>query len=154
MPDKVDLIVKNGRVVTSTSDGRADIAISGGKFVAIAAQGELRLDAKETYDADGKVVIPGVIDGHVHFREPGFEYKEDWRTGSTAAVHGGVTMVIDMPSDSGEKLSPSRFGMPRSAGFLMSTGRLRTCSVPKSSDFSRASSRPRRPTSPTPALSV
>ena len=40
-----------------------------------------------------------------------------------------------MPSDSGEKLSPSRFGMPRSAGFLISTGRLRTCSVPNSSDF-------------------
>jgi allantoinase len=98
MPDKVDLIVKNGRVVTSQTDGRADIAISGGKFVAIAAPGELGLDAKETYDADGKVVIPGVIDGHVHFREPGFEYKEDWRTGSTAAVHGGVTMVIDMPN--------------------------------------------------------
>ena len=47
-----------------------------------------------------------------------------------------------MPSDSGEKLSPSRFGMPRSAGFLISTGRLRTCSVPNSSDFSCASCRP------------
>ena len=67
-------------------------------LVAIAAPGELGLEAKETYDAAGKVVIPGVIDGHVHFREPGFEYKEDWRTGSTAAVFGGVTTVIDMPN--------------------------------------------------------
>ena len=58
MPDKVDLIVKNGRVVTSTTDGRADIAISGGKFVAISAPGELGLAAKETYDADGKVLPP------------------------------------------------------------------------------------------------
>ncbi len=98
MANKVDLIVKNGRVVTTTSDGRADIAISGGKFVAIAGPGQLGLEANETYDAEGKVVIPGVIDGHVHFREPGLEYKEDWRTGSTAAVYGGVTTVIEMPN--------------------------------------------------------
>ncbi len=98
MAGKVDLIVKNGTVVTPTSEMQADVAISGGKFVAIAARGELGLEATETYDAAGKYVIPGVIDGHVHFREPGFEYKEDWRTGSTAAVMGGVTTVIDMPN--------------------------------------------------------
>ena len=95
---KVDLIVKNGTVVTSTSEAKLDVAIDGGKFVAIAAPGTLGLEAKETYDATGKYVIPGVIDGHVHFREPGFEYKEDWRTGSTAAAIGGVTTVIDMPN--------------------------------------------------------
>ena len=72
--------------------------IDDGTFVAIAAPGELGLEAGETYDATGKHVLPGVIDGHVHFREPGFEYKEDWRTGSTAAVMGGVTTVVDMPN--------------------------------------------------------
>ena len=43
-------------------------------------------------------MLPGVIDGHVHFREPGMEYKEDWMTGSRAAVMGGVTTVLDMPN--------------------------------------------------------
>lgn len=47
----------------------------------------------------GKLVIPGVIDAHVHFREPGGEHKEDWSTGSQAAVSGGVTTVIDMPNN-------------------------------------------------------
>ena len=98
MTDHADLIVKNGTVVTSTATFPADLAIKDGKFIAIAAPGELGLTATEEYDASGKIVVPGVIDGHVHFREPGFEYKEDWRTGSTAAVMGGVTTVIDMPN--------------------------------------------------------
>ena len=50
-------------------------------------------------DIDGKLVIPGIIDAHVHFREPGGEPKEDWSTGSRAAVSGGVTTVIDMPNN-------------------------------------------------------
>ncbi len=98
MADQVDLIVKNGTVVTPDATFKADLAVDGGKFVAISAPGNLGLTAKEEYDASGKYVIPGVIDGHVHFREPGLEYKEDWRTGSTAAVMGGVTTVIEMPN--------------------------------------------------------
>jgi dihydroorotase len=93
-----DLIVRNGTVVTSDATFVADIAIADGKFAAIAAPGNLRHDAPEEFDATGLHVIPGVIDGHVHFREPGLEYKEDWGTGSTAAVHGGVTTVIEMPN--------------------------------------------------------
>ena len=94
MPDKVDLIVKNGTVVTSDATVEADLAIHDGKFVAIAARGQLGLDGDDVFDASGRHVLPGVIDGHVHFREPGLEYKEDWRTGSTAAVYGGVTTVV------------------------------------------------------------
>jgi dihydroorotase len=55
-------------------------------------------DASEELDATGKFVLPGVIDGHVHLREPGLEHKEDWSSGSTAAVMGGVTTVLDMPN--------------------------------------------------------
>ncbi len=98
MAATVDLIVRNGTVVTSDATFPADVAISDGRFVAIAAPGRLGLAAAEDYDAAGQYVLPGVIDGHVHFREPGFEYKEDWQTGSTAAAHGGVTTVIDMPN--------------------------------------------------------
>jgi len=95
---QVDLIVKNGTVVTPDATFPADVAIKDGKFVAIAAPGTLDVTAAREYNAEGKYVLPGVIDGHVHFREPGFEYKEDWRTGSTAAAIGGVTTVIDMPN--------------------------------------------------------
>ncbi len=98
MAERVDLIVKNGTVVTSEAMFPADVAIKDGKFVAIAAPGSLGLEAADVYDASGKHVLPGVIDGHVHFREPGLEYKEDFGTGSTAAVMGGVTTVIDMPN--------------------------------------------------------
>jgi dihydroorotase len=98
MADKVDLIVRNGTVVTPEAETEADIAISDGKFVAIAPRGELDVEAADEYDATGQHVLPGVIDGHVHFREPGLEYKEDWRTGSTAAVYGGVTTVVEMPN--------------------------------------------------------
>ena len=53
---------------------------------------------KEVIDAKGQHILPGLIDGHVHFREPGLTYKEDFGTGSTAAVCGGITTVIDMPN--------------------------------------------------------
>jgi dihydroorotase len=49
-------------------------------------------------DASGRYILPGLIDGHVHFREPGLEYKEDFGTGSRAAVMGGVTTVLEMPN--------------------------------------------------------
>lgn len=98
MTTNVDLIVKNGTVVTSDATFDADLAIDDGKIVAIAQPGELTLEAAEVYDAAGKYVLPGVIDGHVHFREPGLEYKEDFGTGSRAAVMGGVTLVLDMPN--------------------------------------------------------
>lgn len=98
MTTNVDLIVKNGTVVTSDATFDADLAIDDGKIVAIAQPGDLSLDAAEVYDAAGRYVLPGVIDGHVHFREPGLEYKEDFGTGSRAAVMGGVTLVLDMPN--------------------------------------------------------
>jgi dihydroorotase len=98
MGQTADLIVRNGTVVTSDATFEADLAITDGKFSAIAAPGTLGTSAAEEFDATGLHVLPGVIDGHVHFREPGLEYKEDWRTGSTAAVYGGVTTVVEMPN--------------------------------------------------------
>ena len=96
--DQADLIIKNGTVVTADSMFKADIAIAGGVFTEVAKPGELRVSAAEEIDATGQYVLPGVIDGHVHFREPGLEYKEDFESGSRAAVYGGVTTVIDMPN--------------------------------------------------------
>ena len=98
MPEQVDLIVRNGTVVTSAGRQEADVAIRDGKFVAIGPRGELDVKARETLNASFNYVLPGVIDGHVHFREPGLEHEEDWESGSRAAVMGGVTTVLDMPN--------------------------------------------------------
>ena len=97
MPVDVDLVVRNGTVVTPNATFAADIAIADGAFVAITAPGA-GPDGDATFDATGLHVLPGLIDSHVHFREPGLEYKEDFATGSRAAVMGGITTVIDMPN--------------------------------------------------------
>lgn len=98
MTQQVDLIVRNGTVVTPAGRGEQDIAVEGGRIVAIARRGGLAMGARREVDATGRYVLPGVIDGHVHFRDPGFTYKEDFGTGSRAAVMGGVTTVLDMPN--------------------------------------------------------
>jgi allantoinase len=93
-----DLIVRGGTMVTPSASYPADVAVADGRIAAIASPGELDRTAAEVFDATGRYVLPGVIDGHVHFRQPGLEYKEDFGTGSRAAVMGGVTTVIDMPN--------------------------------------------------------
>ena len=94
---EVDLVIKNGWVVTPEETVRGGVAISDGKFVAIGTDQSLP-DAKEVIDANGRHILPGIIDAHVHFRDPGVTHKEDFATGSTAAVCGGVTTIVDMPN--------------------------------------------------------
>ena len=72
-----------------------NITITDGTITAIGNQAK----ADKIIGINGKTVLPGIIDSHVHFREPGGEQKEDWLTGSMAAVAGGVTTVIDMPNN-------------------------------------------------------
>ena len=94
-----DLVIKNGKIVTSQSTHEGDdIAVKDGKIAAIDRQGSFP-EATDTYDASGQYILPGIIDAHVHFREPGYEYKEDFGTGSRAAAYGGVTTVLDMPNN-------------------------------------------------------
>src|SRR5687767_5477601 len=93
----VDLVVKNGWVVTPHDTIKGGVAIADGKFVTIGAD-ETLPDGKEVIDAAGRHILPGLIDAHVHFREPGVTHKEDFGTGSTAAVCGGISTVIDMPN--------------------------------------------------------
>lgn len=96
MTQTFDLIVRNGEVVNHAGRGLADIGVRNGKIVAI---GDLHAaSAGEEVDAAGLVVLPGVIDSQVHFREPGLEWKEDLETGSRAAVLGGVVAVFEMPN--------------------------------------------------------
>lgn len=93
----VDLVVKNGWVVTPNDTFKGGVAIADGKFVTVGAD-ETLPDAREVIDAAGRHILPGLIDAHVHFREPGVTHKEDFATGSTAAICGGITTVIDMPN--------------------------------------------------------
>ncbi len=93
----VDLIVKNGTIVSPAASRRGHLLIQDGKILGISVRDDLP-DAKRTIDASGLHVLPGLIDPHVHFRVPGLEYKEDFNTGSQAAAAGGITTVIDMPN--------------------------------------------------------
>ena len=92
-----DLILKGGTVVHEIGRELADVAISGETISAIGAHNSLG-DAAEVVDVSGQYVIPGAIDMHVHFREPGYTHKEDWETGTAAAAMGGVTTVFEMPN--------------------------------------------------------
>jgi allantoinase len=95
--DRPDTLVTGGRVVNETGIVEADIAIAGGRIVAMGSLAGLPA-ARETIDVAGRYVLPGAIDAHVHFREPGMEEKENWATGSMAAAVGGVTTVLEMPN--------------------------------------------------------
>ena len=96
MAKTYDLILKGGTVVNHDGEGARDIGIRTGKFAAI---GDLsRASAGEVIDCRGLHLLPGVIDSHVHFREPGLTHKEDLESGSRSAVLGGVTAVFEMPN--------------------------------------------------------
>lgn len=96
MAETFDLILKGGTVVNHDGEGGRDIGIRAGRFVAV---GDLsRSQAGEVIDCRGLHLLPGVIDSHVHFREPGLTHKEDLESGSRGAVFGGVTAVFEMPN--------------------------------------------------------
>lgn len=97
MAPQADLVVRDGWVVTPAGVFRGGVAIRDGVFAAIGADEALPQGA-QTVEAGGRHILPGVIDTHVHFREPGLTHKEDLATGSAAAACGGVTTVLEMPN--------------------------------------------------------
>lgn len=92
---RYDLLIRGGEVVTGAGPHRAEIAVSDGKFVAIGP--DLDGDAAASIDASGGIVMPGGVDPHVHFNEPGRTAWEGWASGSRALVAGGITTCIEMP---------------------------------------------------------
>lgn len=97
------LLIKNGRLIDPANqlDGLYDILIEKGKVKAVEEKGKLLsrgLENGKVIDAGGLVVAPGFLDMHVHFREPGYEYKETIRTGCESAAAGGFTGVAVMPN--------------------------------------------------------
>lgn len=88
-------LLKGGQVYIDGKFVRTDVLIEDG---VVAGLGEISDTDAETVDVSGKYVVPGLIDVHVHLREPGFSYKETIATGSRAAAHGGYTTVCPMPN--------------------------------------------------------
>ncbi len=92
-----DLVINNGKVVSPDAVIEASVAVKDGRILAVGAA-EAMPATKETLDAAGLHVLPGAIDVHVHFRDPGYPHKEDWESGTASAAFGGVTTVFDMPN--------------------------------------------------------
>lgn len=101
----VDLVLADARIQL---DGRDSVegwlAVKDGLVHSIGSASAP--EAKRTVDCRGSWVLPGLVDIHVHFRDPGFTYKEDFLSGSLAAAHGGVTTVVDMPNTGGLVAGP------------------------------------------------
>jgi dihydroorotase len=95
MSENYTLIIKNGSCYINGKLVKTDIGLSGNKIKKI---GRIELNSSKVFDATDKLVLPGVIDTQVHFREPGSTDREDLESGSRAAVLGGITSVFEMPN--------------------------------------------------------
>ncbi len=85
--------------VTLADSSRHDVRVDGERIAAVERAGELEPGPDETVtEGSGYRLLPGMIDVHVHFRQPGFDHKETWTTGSKSAAAGGVTTVVDQPN--------------------------------------------------------
>jgi dihydroorotase len=96
-----DVLILNGRLVDPASgvDAERDVLLRYGRVAAVESPGGFQgLEAKETIDAAGMIIAPGLVDVHVHLREPGQTYKESIATGTAAAAAGGFTAVVAMPN--------------------------------------------------------
>jgi dihydroorotase-like cyclic amidohydrolase len=91
-----DLIIKNGKIVAGDDLVEVDFSVSRGKIVSV--EKVAGADSSKVIDARGLIVFPGLIDPHVHFRDPGFTHKEDFESGTKGAAAGGTTTVFDMPN--------------------------------------------------------
>jgi len=94
-----DLFVKNAQIVTEAGIFRGGLAVKDGRIAQLVADGT-GVVAAQVLDVNGNLVLPGLVDGHAHFNEPGRAHWEGYRTGTMAAAAGGVTTVLEMPLNS------------------------------------------------------
>src|SRR3990172_6760977 len=103
-----DLVIKNARIFIDNAIQPAEISVDNGRILKIGKIADVGT-VNQIIDAKGALVLPGAIDVHVHFRDPGLTRKEDWYTGSCAAAAGGVTAVIDHPNTIPPTIDPESF---------------------------------------------
>lgn len=101
---KCDLNLVNARIISGERIISGGISINNGKIIKIGKTSNL-FEAREQIDVEDKFVLPGMIDVHVHCRDMDYSYKEDYFTCTAAAIHGGVTTIIDMPNTKPPTLS-------------------------------------------------
>lgn len=101
----VDLVLKNAKIYAFNRIVEAGIAIDYGRIVKVAKEPNLP-EASERIDLNGMLVLPGIIDVHVHLRNQDLSYKEDFLSGTCAAANGGITLVMDMPNNKPVTSSP------------------------------------------------
>lgn len=102
------LLVRGGRVVTPEDVSERDVLIEDGAVESVEADVDPDL-ADEVLEVGGRLLLPGAVDVHVHFREPGATHKEDWGSGSRSAAAGGVTTVVDQPNTDPPTVTGSAF---------------------------------------------
>lgn len=100
-------VFRNAHAVHADREADCDVGIDQGRISALAAPGSL--EGSEVIDATGLHVLPGLVDAHVHLREPGLVHKEGFATGTRAAAAGGVTTVMVMPTDNPVTMTPAQF---------------------------------------------
>ena len=94
-----DLVVRGQRVITTESDGPASVHVLGGRVIEVSEFEDVP-DGCELFDAGGLVLMPGLVDSHVHVNEPGRTRWEGFETATRAAARGGATTIVDMPLNS------------------------------------------------------
>ena len=91
-------LIKNGTIVNEGQQQKADVLVIDDRIVSILPSGITTVECDIIIDATDCYVLPGIIDTHVHFREPGLTHKGDMHSESLAALAGGVTSVFEMPN--------------------------------------------------------
>jgi len=104
----VDKVFVGGHIFTPGGRISGTLGVADGKIAFISST-HWTPAAGEVVDVSGKLIVPGFIDTHVHFRDPGLTYKEDFLTGTRAAAAGGVTCVVDMPNNKPALTTEDRF---------------------------------------------
>ena len=109
------LLLRDGRVATDGGVRERDVLVEGETVAAV--EGDIPAqragDDGRVLDCSDRLVLPGAVDVHVHFRDPGFTYKEDWTTGSSSALAGGVTTVVDQPNTEPPTVTGAAFDAKR-----------------------------------------
>lgn len=100
-----DLLLRGGEVVDIDGIVRGDVAVKDGVIAAI-LPANVPAESSQTLDVSGKWIFPGLVDAHVHLREPGLTQKEDFESGTRAAAAGGVTTLLVMPTDDPWTMTP------------------------------------------------